>query len=203
MSNNAQATEAAPNILFFKVGTLGSAPLDFPARLATNLEAYLLSSELIRKELLEGKKDMNPGQKVSVAASSVRGLFEARAGRLLVKEDDVVGDIFFNSSRTRLIPQAIARDTGAIAVALDIHTPSSLAEQRVKQWVADEAFEIPVADWEVPPLFAARSMAKSIIRPVPEEELSHVFHIDGSIGTEDMIDQVYEQLVKQGLHESE
>lgn len=192
--------DIGPNLLFYKIGVLGGTPLDFPRLLADEIDADFLSSDHIRKELADRRAGTS---RTRTQSKQVQQTF-ARQAREALGVGDVVGDIFFNSPRSRLIPHEVAHAAGDLVVALNVHTPLRLAKQRVEQWAEEDAFELPVDQWEVHPAVAARRMMGDLVRPTDEESIDYLLRVDGSTDDNDeIIDQVCDQLMEYGWLEEE
>jgi predicted kinase len=135
-------------LLIFKIGVLGCATLDFPVALADRYDAELLSSDYIRKSVLDNRRAQG-NNSLKVDIRRIREIMGAQAEPLLTNDSDVVLDMFINGTKSREFPIDLARRTGALTLALWINTPFKKALARVEQWTEDDAFVIPISQWEV------------------------------------------------------
>ncbi len=198
--------EAEPPLLFFKVGALGAAPLDFPKALSEEFHTKFVSSDRVRNEALSLQNEKLTGRRLSrfVSTTLSQRIQEALMSDPGDTSGDVVADIFYNSELTRNKgPIKIAQAAGALTVALNIITPPKLIETRVKTWTRLGSFEVPIEDWDVLPIVAARGMMQHVIRPQPHETLDYIFELDGDTGTDGLIKQVDDLLVENGLLEAD
>lgn len=187
--------DASNPMLIFKVGILGTCPLDFPEALAEDMDAQFLSSDRIRLEIADSISDFRHHPNYLRA---IRSTIMDRALPMLEKGDDVVLDMFFNTRKSRVFPIEMAEMALASSVVLDIHAPFATALERVEIWTAEDAFEIPASEWNVPPIAVAKGMMGHIQRP-RDEGIDYLFRIDGSADTASMIGETYEHLERHGL----
>ena len=191
-----EETLAKP-LLIFKIGVLGCAPLDFTQVLASEYDAEFLSSDLVRKTITDERETQGNNSKY-VDVKRIRSILGTQAEPILSAGDDVVMDMLINGTKTREFPKGLARNTGALTLALWINTPFDTAIQRVEQWTKEDAFPIPVAEWEVPPIAAAKGMMRNVIWP-QHEGIDFVFNLRGETDTDGLLEQFDEKLEHFGL----
>jgi predicted kinase len=187
----------AKPLLIFKIGVLGCAPLDFPELLAEQYNAEFLSSDLVRKAIIDEREAQGDNSR-SVKINKIRGILRSRAEPILTDGEDVVLDMFVNGIKTRQFPVGLAQSTGALTLALWINTPFQTAIQRVEQWAEDDAFPIPVAKWDIHPVDAAKTMMSGVAWP-QHEGIDFVFNLDGTTDTEGLLMQFDDKLEHFGL----
>jgi predicted kinase len=183
-------------VLYFKIGMLGSVPLDFGEAIARNFGAIRLSSEEIRKTMKT--RASAQGKTRPVHTSDIRRVLARQATIHLEDTQDVMADMFFNKVRSRQLPVDTAKNAGGLSLALSIKLPISVALSRVEQWVEEDAFGLPVTEWDVHPMRLAKGMIGNIDRP-QRERIDYVLHLDGDAETPALINQVEAQLDKHGL----
>ncbi len=184
-------------LLIFKIGVLGCAPLEFPEVLADEYDAELLSSDLVRKAIME-QKEAEGSKSRNIDVKRIRNVLGAQAEPILSAGDDVVLDMFVNGPRTREFPVRLAETTGALTLALWVNTPFQTAIDRVKQWTEEDAFPIPVAKWNVPPIAAAKAMMSNVVWP-QHEGIDFVFNLRGETDTDGLLEQFDAKLEHFGL----
>lgn len=184
-------------LVIFKIGVLGCAPLDFPEALATEYGAEFLSSDSVRKAITDERKAQG-SPSLQVDTRRIRGILGAQAEPLLLDGTDVMLDMFMNGAKSRKFPTGLAKSTGALTLALWVNTPFQTALARVEQWAEEDAFVIPVAEWEVPPVVAAKGMMSNVKWP-QHEGIDYVFNLDGTTDTDGLLDQFDAALEQFGL----
>jgi predicted kinase len=200
MTEKLSQQSAEKPMLIFKIGVLGCTPLDMPARLAEEFGARLVSSDAIRKEMIDERDagGMPPVQAQRIDSKKLRRVQAARASSELRNNHDVMMDIFYNTPNSRRVPLEICERVGAVSVALWINTPFELAIRRVEEWTAADSFVTPVSRWEIPPVQAAKTMMNHVEWP-QHEGIDHVFNLDGTAGTVALIDQFEAHMQRTGL----
>lgn len=191
-----EETLAKP-LLIFKIGVLGCAPLDFTQALADEYDAEFLSSDLVRRSIMDENEAQGHSAR-NINVKRIRGILGAQAGPVLSAGDDVVMDMFINVPNSRRFPLGLAKDTGALTLALWINTPFNTAAERVTQWTGEDAFPIPIAKWDIPPIAAARTMMKHVVWP-QHEGIDFVFNLRGEADTDGLLEQFDEKLERFGL----
>lgn len=188
-------------ILFYKIGVLGCAPLDFCETLAEEYDTSLVSSDRIRKELMDARdaEGLDPVRAQNINSRDIKRVVSKRTSELLEKDGDVVLDIFCNTENSRKFPLDLVKSAGALTIALWINTPFRLALERVTEWTEHDAFIIPRSRWKIPPVQAAKAMMSHVEWPSHEEGVDWVFSLDGTGDTQNMLDQFDDGLVAAGL----
>jgi predicted kinase len=187
-------------LLIFKIGVLGCAPLDMPSTLAEEYGAQFFSSDLIRKELMDARdaEGGRPARPQDIDVKQIRRVLEERATPMLSEGEDVVVDMFFNTRKSRQHVLNLARNTGALTLALWINTPFSLGRKRVKQWAEQGSFSVPVDRWARSPMAVVRSMINDI-EPPTQEGIDFIFNLHGMADTVGMLHQFDDKLEQSGL----
>jgi len=192
-----QSLQHAPRIdgdkplLIYKVGILGSAPLDFMPELAKKYAMPYVSSDKIRHDLMVERQaqGMSPAMAQDVQSRSVQHAVHRQAGRHLAEGGDVVVDMFVNNPKGRTSMHNIAQRRGGLAIGLVLNTPMQQALERVEAWTEAEEFEPPVNRWPHPPMSITRAMGRHIVRP-QRSEGGLFLDVDGTGTTQDLLDQV-------------
>lgn len=187
------------NLLFYKNGLLGSTPHDLMQALADEYEGtHLVSAVQIRGALFErdGYASTN-GIKCAIAEQTFS---------LLNQGEDVALDALYNSPKTRESIQTVASAAGAATVALQIHTPRGLAIKRVDSWVEETEYSISPKAWSKKdrPQRVVRSMKgmSSAGTAVQPGEADYILKVNGAASTDNILEQINDQLVKHGLADS-
>jgi predicted kinase len=188
-------------LLIFKVGVLGCAPMDLMSELADSYGAEYLASDVVRIDLVGEREEegMPATQARKVDTREIKDRLAEGARAALADDQDVVLDMFCNTANSRRMPIDLAQEAGAKSIALWFNTPFSLAKQRVVQWTEEGAFLIPVGEWEVPPIVAAKRMMRHVERPSEIEGLDYVFDLKGIGETDAILDQYEARLSEAGL----
>ena len=182
-------------LLVFKVGVLGCAPLHLMEEIAETYDADYFSSDETRLEIMEEGEDDSP----SVDTREIRERIVSGASAALADDRDVVIDMFFNSANSRRVPIDLAQEMGATSIALRTNAPYGLACERVEKWTEEDGFLIPVKQWEVPPIVAAKRMMDSVEYPSELEGIDYVFGVNGARDTEAILNQYETHLERAGL----
>ena len=183
-------------LAIYKVGILGSSPLDFMEELSSGIGAGYVSSDKVRKELLDKRDEvgMSPKKAQHIDMRRIQEILEKRSLSLLENDDSLVIDMFMNSIRSREFAEVIARESGSLAIALCLRTSRRVAYNRVDKWAKNDEFIIPVNRWNQHPIVAAKEMAKHVTYPTLNESPDYIIDIDGSDETQYLVDQVKESL---------
>lgn len=192
MSETAETHPQRP-MVFFKVGAMGGAPLHFTGLLAERLNAELYSSEKVRLMLREQRLSRDNWEEVQ--SSDIHARISQLAMPQLRAGKSVVLDMFFNSRTTRSrVPIPLARDTGSIAVALNLETPKDLIIQRVTRMINLDQAGMPMSEWNrlgKNPLQSAIQMYDNhTFAYIDEPGLDVALDIDGSANATEMIDEI-------------
>lgn len=191
-------------LLIYKAGALGDTPLDFYRQLADEYEAAYVSSDEIRRDLMAGGiTGVGAPRNPKSIMRSIRSIGRERTRNALEEGDDVVLDMFVNSPRTRYELTRLAHSSGALTVAVVAHTPFEVAIGRVREWTRNDAFVIPVADWDIPPEQAARTMMKGFQPLDPDEEIDYTVNLTGIMSTDQLVEHFDQHLVALGLDQAE
>jgi predicted kinase len=123
-------------LVFFKIGALGALPLDFPEALAQQYDIPMISSDEIRKDLIEerDRRGLPPKTAQRINLKRIQTIVRDEARESLEDNEDLVIDMFANSPKNRGPIRAIAKDTGAIAVGLWANASYKTITDRVTQW---------------------------------------------------------------------
>lgn len=164
-------------LLFFKVGLLGSAPLEFGQSLADTWGLARPSTQQINARIRE-RREVNSSTR-EVTQQDMAKQLGREIAPLLQGGGNVMADVFFNTpvSRART-PIRLARDAGALLIALDIETPVSVIRQRVKAWTEEDRLG-SLANVPSPTdvVFASLDILQS---PTRKEDIDYIFHLDGT-----------------------
>jgi len=191
-------TERQP-LLFYKVGGLGAAPLGFDEAFAREFSAAYFSSNSIRQALIS-RHEAEGMPETPIESRYVNKELVAQAAPILTKGSDVVVDMCFNSPNSRRrTPIQLARRAGALPIALSIRAPKEVIEARVQQWTEEDTLGKPLADWTISPLAVVDHGLRSVVWPDLGKEQGLAFRLDGSGGVDDIIGQIEERLIRQGL----
>jgi predicted kinase len=202
-------TEYAPQahndnpLLIFKIGMLGSAPLDMTARLAEAYDTRIVSSDHIRNEIAEAREaeGMEPRAAQRVKFGEISNEMIARSQTHLEAGDDVMVDMFYNARDTRKTLLDMGRQVGATSLALCVSVRPAVAYQRVREWMKQDD-SASFSRWSVSPLVTAKKMAHSVVWPKREREgIDHIVWLAGDEGTDSILNQYEGYLRRVGLTE--
>lgn len=187
-------------LLLFKIGVLGSAPLDFPEELAKTYDIPMISSDEIRKDIIDQNDaaGMSKWKAQRVPLRRIQNIVRAEARASLEDNEDLVIDMFANSPRSREPICDIANSTNAIAVGLWANASYKTVMDRVTDWTQQGSFVVPIDRWEVTPAFAAESMMRHV-RPSSRDEGVYSFYLDGEADTDGLLEQVEGYFHRTGL----
>ncbi|HSW75200.1 MAG TPA: AAA family ATPase [Candidatus Saccharimonadales bacterium] len=182
-------------LIVYKVGVLGCAPLEFFDTLADQYGMGFVSSDEIRSELMQEQAGPVRMNKIwaRVAKETAANLADGK---------DTAVDMFFNALKSRRQPQRLAKEAGGLSMALWINTPYRLAKNRVEQWTEEDAFVVPVRQWDIPPVQATKTMINHIVGPA-NGEADYVFKLNGDTDTDGLLEQFDEQMAAHGLLDEE
>ncbi len=187
-------------LLLYKVGMLGSVPLDFMSKLADLYDMSYVSSDIIRQTLVEAREvqGMKPDRARNLSGSAVRNVVERQTREYLGANEDLALDSFSNTPKSRGIILDIAQRSGGLAIGLAFDTPLKLALDRVEAWSEADEFVIPTNEWSIPPMTAAKEISRHLQLPTAEEQ-GLFFMLDGSVGTKQLLEQTQAYFHASGL----
>lgn len=188
-------------LLYFKVGALGSTPLDFCRMVATSYDAHYFSSGRLR-DLITNERNVVGNSKPASTEDIGKRLID-EATPILIDEVDVIADVFFNSPKTRAhVPISLARQTNAFSVALNVFTPVRIMKDRVEKWTKEGTLIWP-DERKVQAVNAMQRMLTDVRWTQENEGVDIIFNLDGS--DEDvsvLVGQVGSHLDELGLMEN-
>lgn len=179
------------NLLFYKTGLLGCTPYDLMESLANEYEdspGELVSALQIRGEIF--------GLEGAVSSTQIKYEIERRAS-LLLGDCDVMVDSLYNSPKTRGNIQGVAKRAGAATIALQVYVSQDLARERVDEWIETAQHPMPLELWgKDHPSKVLQKMNYAAVQP---DEADYVLKLDGRHGTDDILDEIHDQLSRNGL----
>lgn len=195
-----QIDHADRPLVLFKVGVLGSMPLDFPEELAKAYDMPMISSDEIRKDLIDQNDEAGmPKQRAqNIKLQRIQRIVRTEARESLRDNEDLMIDMFANSPRSRESIQNIAEDTGAIAIGLWANTSYATVMNRVTEWTESDGFVVPIDRWERQPDVIAKGMMRHVEPPTRNEGM-YSFYLDGEADTDGLLGQVESYFHRTGL----
>lgn len=206
ISSAEQSIEVPDNpLLIFKIGALGSLPLIALERIAQDFNATYVSSDHIRKAMIDERdaEGRSPKAAQNIKMDAIRRHVFHRTATALENGEDVVLDMFVNTVNSRGFVRDIADRTGALTLALVALITPRQAIERVADWVEQDAFVVPVDRWDAHPVGVAKSMLGHVEDPAPDEGLHYTLEIQGGEEVSSILDQYETGLQRLGLLDPE
>jgi hypothetical protein len=170
--------------LFYPVSYLGAVKLDFMEKLADALGASFVDREAVVGRSFRGQIAELPRSAGKTAK------------KLLEIGDDVVLNENQNGSDDRTNLTKIARATGATTICLSIMSSEEVASRRVNQWVDEGVLQVPKSGLH--PLDVMQKGSEKHQIPT-QGEADYIIELDGTLGTTNLLDRVFEQLERHAL----
>ena len=200
--NTSAQKDLSGSLIVFKIGILGCLPLDAFKYIAESYDdsAYI-ESDTVRGQLIlkDQQRGITRGDHYYERANRVNDKIIDIAAPILKDGDDVFIDKFYNTQGSRVRPLDLARNLGALSVALIINTPYDVIDRRVREWIQHDVFPTPVAEWAVPPLQRVRNMKHHIQAPKHDEAIDYEFLINGNTDDDGILEQFDELYQQHGL----
>jgi hypothetical protein len=201
MSKNPEAQEQP--LLFFKVGVFGGTPKGFAEEFAEEFKLDRFTSNSVREAIISQRVAKGDSDK-SILASVISARLVEQVGRSLADGKDAMLDMFFNTPKRRsVVPIHVAHRAGALSVALNIDTPFPIVEDRIQRSIKEGTLSVPLEEWSVHPVGAAKNMASTKLSPKSDEDIGLIINIDGSGDVESLLDQIEAGLMTANLADPE
>lgn len=181
-------------VLFFNIGVQGSIPIGFDKLFAREFALHQFSRSKLANNISARKKDYSDRRAVS--RHNIDSYFATVAIPLLEDGESVYANMSYNTVTTRQHPLPfIARKTGSVLVALNVMTPKTVIEERIKEIAEAQRSKGRKRN------FARFDLAslRAIERPTIGEPIEHLLTLNGSEEAEGLLGQVTKQLAQARL----
>lgn len=186
-------------LLFFKVGSYGSVPMEFPEYLAQRLGISFMSSDVLRATIEQERKSRDITSPIKTQSVQSRFVADAIA-HLTQTRGNLVADLSFNSAKKRrYFPVYVAESAQALTVALDVDVSLAKVRYRVEQWQKHGILSSRLLERGVDPMHEAIRNYHEVTHVSDDEPIDYVLHLDGGLNASGLVAQVEEQLTALNL----
>lgn len=170
--------------VFFSVGVLGSASLDFMSRVSERYDTEYFSFQDAQERVLDDMDNLNLEPKVEEVWDEVSDRLYYEAEGALKNGSDVVLDFYYHRRSDRREICDLAAKYGATTIGLVVTTPYAQCSERVRQWANEGKFTVPAERWpRQSPNRTLDFMKETVEWPKAElDQLDYAFRIKGTVG---------------------